>query len=144
MSCKMANIHHGVSLTIKFHKVWFLDVCFFYLYKRSNWKYSIKPKTSYRWHLPFFMIINDPNATAKQLCENLDKTQEGASQRKLTSNWPPNWPPPGDFSKIASSKQRVKPCCFVTFDIMIRHIFSENFIENPQAVQKFWRILCLH
>ena len=82
MSCKMANIHHGVSLTIKFHKVWLLDVCFFYLYKRSNWKYSIKPKTSCRWQFPFFMIINDPNATAKQLCENLDKTQEGASQRK--------------------------------------------------------------
>ena len=29
---------------------------------------------------------------------------------------------------------------FVTFNIIIRHIFPENFIEIPQVVQKIWRI----
>ena len=44
-------------------------------------------------------------------------------------------PPPCGFSKNVSSKERVKPWCFVTFNI-ISHIFSENFIEIPQVVQK--------
>ena len=44
------------------------------------------------------------------------------------------------FSKIVSSKQKVKPWFFVTFKIIIRHIFPENFIEIPQVVQKLWRI----
>ena len=44
------------------------------------------------------------------------------------------------FLKIVSSKQRVKPWVFVTFKIIIRHIFPENFIEIPQVVQKLWRI----
>ena len=41
-----------------------------------------------------------------------------------------------DFSKIASSKEREKPWFFVTFNIILRHIFPENFIEFPQVVQK--------
>ena len=28
---------------------------------------------------------------------------------------------------------------FVTFNITLRHIFTENFIEFPQVVQKIWR-----
>ena len=44
--------------------------------------------------------------------------------------------PPCDFSKIVSSKERVKPLFFVTFNIIIRHIFPENFIEIPQVIQK--------
>ena len=44
--------------------------------------------------------------------------------------------PPVVFSKIVSSKQRVKPRFFVTFKIIIRYIFPENFIEIPQVVQK--------
>ena len=51
-------------------------------------------------------------------------------------------PPPPlscSFLKIASSKERVKPWFFVTFNIILRHIFPENFIEFPQVVQKIWR-----
>ena len=40
------------------------------------------------------------------------------------------------FSKNISSKERVKPCFFVTFNIISKHIFPENFMEFPQVVQK--------
>ena len=40
------------------------------------------------------------------------------------------------FSKNVSSKERVKPWFFVTFNIILRHIFPENFIEFPQVVQE--------
>ena len=49
-------------------------------------------------------------------------------------------PPPYGFSKSVSSKESVKPSFFVALNIIIRHIFSENFIEIPQVVQKLWRI----
>ena len=39
-------------------------------------------------------------------------------------------------SKNVSSKERVKPWFFVIFNIILRHIFPENFIEFPQVVQK--------
>ena len=45
-------------------------------------------------------------------------------------------PPHVVFSKNVSSKERVKPRFFVTFNIIIRHIFPENFIEINQVVQK--------
>ena len=45
-------------------------------------------------------------------------------------------PPPLCFSKSVSSKEREKPWFFVTFNIILRHIFPENFIEFPQVVQK--------
>ena len=44
------------------------------------------------------------------------------------------------FSKNISSKKRVKPCFFVTFNISISRTFPENCIEIPQAVQKIWRL----
>ena len=50
------------------------------------------------------------------------------------------WPRPCGFSKIVSSKEGVKPCFFVTFNIILKHIFPENFIDFPQVVQKIWRI----
>ena len=40
------------------------------------------------------------------------------------------------FPKNVSSKERIKPWFFVTFNIIISHIFPENFIEIPQVVQK--------
>ena len=43
---------------------------------------------------------------------------------------------PCSFSKNVSSKERVKPWFFVTFNIIISHIFPENFIEFPQVFQK--------
>ena len=43
------------------------------------------------------------------------------------------------FRKM-SSKARVKPWFFVTFNAIISHIFPENFFEIPQVVQKLRRI----
>ena len=40
------------------------------------------------------------------------------------------------FLKNVSSKERVKPWFFVTFNILLKHIFPENFIEFPEVVQK--------
>ena len=48
-------------------------------------------------------------------------------------------PPSFGFLKIVSSKERVKLWFFVTFKIIIRQIFSENFIQIRQVVQKLWR-----
>ena len=47
------------------------------------------------------------------------------------------WHPCG-FSKYVSSKERVKPWFFVTFNIILKHIFPENFIEFSQVFQKIW------
>ena len=47
---------------------------------------------------------------------------------------------PCGFSKNVSSKETVKPWFFVTFNIIIRHIFPENFIEIPLVVQRLWGI----
>ena len=44
-------------------------------------------------------------------------------------------PPSFGFSKNISSKERVKPL-FVSFNIIVSHIFPENFEEIPQVVQK--------
>ena len=44
--------------------------------------------------------------------------------------------PASGFSTNLCSKERVKPWFFVTFDFILRHIFSENLIEFPQIVQK--------
>ena len=52
------------------------------------------------------------------------------------------WPPSCGFSKNVSYRERVKLCFFVTFNIIISHIFPENFIEILKAfqkVQKIWR-----
>ena len=38
------------------------------------------------------------------------------------------------FSKNVSSREKLKP--FLTFDIIISHIFSEHFIGIPQVIQK--------
>ena len=43
------------------------------------------------------------------------------------------------FSKNVSSTDRVKPWFFVTFNIIPKHIFPENFIEFSQVVKKIWR-----
>ena len=40
------------------------------------------------------------------------------------------------FSKNSSSRERVKLRFSVNFNIIISHIFPENFIEIPQVVQK--------
>ena len=54
--------------------------------------------------------------------------------------WGGQFEPPCGFSNNVSSKERVKRWFFGTFNIIISHIFPENFIEIPQVVQKLWRI----
>ena len=39
-------------------------------------------------------------------------------------------------SKNVSSSERVKPWFFVTFNIILKRIFPESFIEFPRVVQK--------
>ena len=50
---------------------------------------------------------------------------------------------PPDYSKIVFSREKVKPCFFVTFNIITSHIFPENFIKIPQLIHIFiiyiWR-----
>ena len=41
------------------------------------------------------------------------------------------------FSVNLSSKERSKPWFFVTFSIIISHIFPENFIKIPQIMKCF-------
>ena len=50
--------------------------------------------------------------------------------------------PPCDFFKNELFRERVEPCFFVTFSIIISHIFSENFIKNSQVFQKISRSSC--
>ena len=40
------------------------------------------------------------------------------------------------FLKTGSSKEKMEPWFFVTFNIILKHIFPENFIEFPQVIQK--------
>ena len=49
-----------------------------------------------------------------------------------------NWLTCG-FSKNVSSKKSLKPWFFVTFKIIIKHIFSENFNKFSHVVQKVWK-----
>ena len=47
--------------------------------------------------------------------------------------------PPCGFFKNVFFRESVKPVFFVTFDIILSHIFPKNFIEIIQVVQKIWR-----
>ena len=49
-------------------------------------------------------------------------------------------PTPYGFLKHLCYKERVKPWFFVSFNIIIIHIFPENFIEVTQVIHKLWRI----
>ena len=59
----------------------------------------------------------------------------GANLHRLTYNVLID-PPPCGFLKNVSSIERVEPWFFVTFNIILKHIFPENFIEFPQVAQK--------
>ena len=45
-------------------------------------------------------------------------------------------PPPCGFLKNVSSLEMVEAWFFETFNIILKHIFPENFIKFPQVVQK--------
>ena len=76
-----------------------------------------------------------------QFMKNVINTEAGLKKTLLT-NPKTAWgratltPSPCGFSKNAFSKERVKPQFFVNFNIILKYIFPENFIEFPQVVQK--------
>ena len=49
------------------------------------------------------------------------------------------WSPHCAFLKNVSSIEWMEPWLFVTFNIILKHIFLENFINFPQVFQKIWR-----
>ena len=49
---------------------------------------------------------------------------------------------PCDFSKNASSKERMKPCFFLTLNIIVSRIFPENFIEFFKSFKSYKEVLC--
>ena len=46
---------------------------------------------------------------------------------------------PRGFYKNPFSRESVKPCSFVTFNIIISHTFSESLFKISQLVQKIWK-----
>ena len=50
-------------------------------------------------------------------------------------------PPPNGFS---TSKERVKPWIFATFNIIISHIFPDNFIEihSEKSLRRYEDFFC--
>ena len=101
--------------------------------EKSMEKYYVYSFSEHAQHYEIFWKINERNLTLKQL--------GGRGGRELGSDPDPPSPPPiCRFSKNVSSKGRVKPCFFVTFNIIISHTFPENSIEISQVVQKIWTI----
>ena len=43
------------------------------------------------------------------------------------------------FFQNVFSRESVKPCFFLTFNIIISYIFPETFYEIPHIVEKIWR-----
>ena len=83
-----------------------------------------------------FLIVRILELFTREVCKFLNPKAAG---------WGVNLTPPPHhcgFLKSASSKEREKPWFFVTFNIILRHIFPEIFIEFPQVVQKIEEILC--
>ena len=69
-----------------------------------------------------------------------EANQKSSNDNKIILN-SPTLPSPsllGGFFKHVFSEEMVKPCFFVTFNIIISHNFSENFIEIPQVAQNTW------
>ena len=58
----------------------------------------------------------------------------------LTLKRPGGQIPPCVFSKMYLLKRGRNPDVFVTFNIIINHIFPENFLQISQVVQGIWRI----
>ena len=86
-------------------------------------------------------VINEEKETAgqKQIHMQIKAQQKinpktGGWRRWFHFDTPP--PPLCCFSKNVSSKERVKPCLFVTLNTILRYIFPKNLIEFPQVVQK--------
>ena len=51
-------------------------------------------------------------------------------------------PPTPSFSKTVSSKERVKPCFFVTCNIIISHIFLKILLKFFKLFRRYEDFLC--
>ena len=124
------KFYQGLVLESLQLRRWFKKLCCFYkIYKNNQPSYlsNIAPK----WNSTF----NTRNVDKVSLFDPKNDWGWGGREVNLT---PPLSPSCG-FSKSVSSKDREKPWFFVTFDIILRHIFPENFSEFPQVVQNIWR-----
>ena len=88
--------------------------------KKKEYKSTKFTTSEYGQHYEIFWKINERNLTLHPL--------------------PPVPRPICCFSKNVSSKERLNPWFFVTFNIIISHTFPENSIEIPEIVQKIWTI----
>ena len=80
-----------------------------------------------------YMILLDQELTLKRLGGQFDP------------NPPPSPPPPPTlcgFSKNLSSKERLKPWFFVTFNIIISGIFPEISLKFLKSFRKYEEFLC--
>ena len=82
---------------------------------------------SLSWQATALKVVNKINGRLKFLYSKNRLGWKGGSI------WPQLW-----FFKKLSSKGMVKPWFFVTFNIIISHIFPKIFNEIPQVVQKIW------
>ena len=86
--------------------------------------------------------LKSTKAYVQQTCLTLKRlwVGGGGGLDSLTS-WPPYPQSPHAlwFSKNVFSRERLKPCFFVTFKIIKSHIFPANFNVITQVIQKIWR-----
>ena len=86
----MINVYHEVLLMLEFHEVLFSDSAFFVYINDLTENLQSNPKF-FTDATSLLTIINDPNAPAKQLCEDLDKITEWASEADLGLLQHPRW-----------------------------------------------------
>ena len=90
-------------------------------------------------HLKFGRVpgfSSSKNFTKVSYVYNIEKISFNTLTLKRLGERDQFGPPTCGFSKNVSSKERVKPWFFVTFNIITSHIFPEIFIEISQVVQK--------
>ena len=75
---------------LEFCKVWFSDLFFFLIYINHLTENLPSNPRLFADNISLFKLINDPNTTAKQLCENLDKIKEWTFQWKMSFNPDPS------------------------------------------------------
>ena len=98
----------------------------------SNW--CLNNKTLYYiWFLYFMKILHKETSVKCFKFIWLRKRREKQVQNYGFTR--SIWPLCSGFSKLYRLKRGWNPV-FVTFNVTISHIFPENFIDIPQAVQK--------
>ena len=118
----MANVHYGVSLTLEFYKVRFSDI-YFFIYKNNLTENLQSNSKFFANDTSLLAIINHPNATAKQLCVELDKIKE------LIFQWKTNFNP--DPSKHAQE---------IIFTLKIKNVVYPPIFFNDKI--RMFKIRC--